>query len=705
MPCSSNGNAPLQQPQPGTGLTVLDLLELHPFTPRREFLPATKAELVNAVARSTAERKESHALGSNWSLSLAGESADDVINTCRLSRHLAQPFPAVLASSPLAHDRARGGGHTVFDSWVPQDGGRHFIHVEAGIKFKDLLVDLKACRLALPTMGAGGGQSLAGALSTGTHGADFHVPPLVEWIRAVHLVGPGGQEWWITPAQSLFARDEVRRLPGWCPDARIVAHDDAFAAVRVAAGRMGVIYALVLEVVPAYVLVEANLPTTWHSIHNQLAHSRVKTWGGVFNADLEVVNEGWFSQNVVDTMPGITGGSVPVGAKGKNPAGIKRPLSDAQSRELTVQVDALKLAMLDIRDLAEDLSGLAPVQLRHVNIAMNLSRTEQCWITRRWAVPATVRDSHLGPVKREPIEQALIDHPRQPLELIGPIIQEFTKDLDFLDLAGATLLYGGEEIGGHGGQVTELLHLLQVQIPQVAYECATAGATSGEALFLILYRILSNPSLPTRIHDAVLDAITSIVGADFKKRVRAGHASDVLDTHNYDFDGAQSGNSAEFHFDASASDYLTFADRVVSLAGEHYPVLGYLGIRFTPGSSALIAMQQFDLTASVEVATGRVRTEDVYHDFWTSLHNAAEQLNGIPHWGEESRQSKAALAGHYGQRLTRWQAMLAELSTDGPRVFSNDFSRSSGLEPSTPTGLFLGEPLSMYRDTLEACSD
>ncbi len=693
MPCTNDARASVQQPE--DGLTVLDLLELHPFVPARQFLPTSRSELVDAVARSTSEGKESHALGSNWSLSLAEVSADDVINTSALNQHLCQPFPR--SNQLLDSSRIRGAGHSLFDTWVPRDGDRHFVHVEAGIKLKDLLSDLKACGLALPTMGAGGGQSLAGALSTSTHGADFAVEPLVEWVRAVHLVGPGGQEWWITPAHSMFARDAVLGLPGWCPDTRIVAFDDAFDAVRVAAGRMGVIYAFVLEVVPAYTLVEANVTTTWDAVR-QLLHSSSVTvegpTGGAFSASLTGVEAGWFSENVIDRGPVM--GSALVGGKGMNPAAHRAAMA---------RLHELRLAMLNIRGLAEDLRGLGPLPLRHLNIAMNLSRTQQCWVTRRWAAPVTVRDAHLGSERSDAILTALVTHKRDPVKLVGPLIHKFLETFDALDYTTATVKYGLEEIGGDGGQATEFLHLLRVQIPQIAHECAAAGTTSGEALFLIMYRILTNHSLPAAVHHAVLDAIANVVGADFAKPVRAGHASDMLDTHNYDLDGTQSGNSAEFHFDASAADYLIFADRVVELAGRHFPVLGYLGIRFTPGSSALIAMQQFDLTASVEVATGRVRTEDVYLGFWADLHHAAEQLGGIPHWGQESRQSTVAIAGHYGQRLGRWRAMLAELSTDGPRTFSNDFTRMSGLEPAAPTGLFLGDALSLFRITLDAGSD
>src|SRR4051794_31108622 len=150
-------------------------------------------------------------------------------------------------------------------------------------------------------MGAAGAQSLAGSLSTGTHGADFQVPTLVDWIQAVHLIGPRGQEWWITPEAGIFADERVFTLPDWCEDAHIFANDDAFDTVRVGVGRMGVIYSMILEVVPAYSLIEVNLQHTWTELRPQLSTSRITAGNatGIFNAPLTDLESGWFRSEVL----------------------------------------------------------------------------------------------------------------------------------------------------------------------------------------------------------------------------------------------------------------------------------------------------------------------------------------------------------------------------------------------------------------------
>ena len=246
MPCQSNSVASVPNKE------VTDLLFVHPFTAATYFQPQNKAELVAAVMQAKQSGRSLRAIGSNWSISLAGV-ADDVVDTSALQR-FGQPRPTL--NNPLPAGCIRGAGSDFLAKACARDSktaGRHFLAgtVEAGIKIKELLADLSSCGLSLPTMGDGAGQSLIGALSTATHGADFRVPLLIDWIRAVHLVGPTGQEIWVTPEASPFGFPPlVTMLPGWCADARFVPNNDAFNAVRVGVGRMGVVYAVVLEVVP-----------------------------------------------------------------------------------------------------------------------------------------------------------------------------------------------------------------------------------------------------------------------------------------------------------------------------------------------------------------------------------------------------------------------------------------------------------------------
>jgi FAD/FMN-containing dehydrogenase len=129
-------------------------------------------------------------------------------------------------------------------------GGR-LVHFEAGIRLAALCEQLATGNLALPTLGGSNGQALAGAISTSTHGGDWNQPPFPDIVRAVHLVFAGGKEVWIESDSNPLTQngmDALLRGVLPCPDTLIVRDDRIFNAVRVACGRFGVIYSVVLEV-------------------------------------------------------------------------------------------------------------------------------------------------------------------------------------------------------------------------------------------------------------------------------------------------------------------------------------------------------------------------------------------------------------------------------------------------------------------------
>jgi hypothetical protein len=669
MPCpsSSVGEVPNAQ--------VTDLLFRHAFTAAVLFKPGDRPELVAAVAQAALNGRSVRAIGSNWSLSSAGV-ADQVIDTSALQLFLGQPFPA--PAQPLPPTRIRGSGSDLLAkacSRDPQTAGRHYVHVEAGIKIKDLLADLGGCGMALRTMGDGAGQSLIGALSTATHGGDFQVSPLVEWVRAVHLVGPTGQEFWVTPKASPFGfAPLVTTLPGWCADARFVSDDDAFDAVRVGVGRMGVVYAVILEVVEQYTLLEVNLEHRWSDIRAQLTTSRI-TGGspsGVFEAGVTDLDGGWFRTEVLKRTIYLD----PSTHNAKfvySPGPPKWPgVPQYFDTHPNVYVDLL--SDLGLSTLAADLRGGGAMPLHHINLAISLSTPDRCWIRRRWKRASPVRALAVGPGEDDPLVGAIKANKTNPPGIVSALKDRLQIDplLNFLGWLA------------HDPRKHRLDWYLDEEIDRIAAEHAKQGATSGEALFLILYRIATDPILEAA--DDVANAASSIIAQSFSKLARVGPASgnlhqNMLDAHDYGLDGAQSGDSAEFHFDASASQYLDFIDAVIGLAGRDSAVFGYIGIRFTPAATALIAMQQFKLTASVEVSTPRSRLEDVYAGFWNNVHAAANVRGGIAHWGQAIRQSASDLGTRYGNRLLRWRTALANLAAGGPGVFSTLFSRDKGLEP------------------------
>jgi hypothetical protein len=282
MPCPGSGSTASLD----TGKQVKDYHGLHPYTPPDGiFKPSTRADLVSIVQMIEGKVGKAKAIGSVWSLSTAPDSDGFVIDTSGLNRHLSQPFafptPPGQPGTPLVvsvlWDPSRFATPAHNAQWLatlarpgfPQAGGI-LIHVQAGIQIKTLLEDLASVGLALPTMGAAGGQSLAGALSTATHGSDVNLSLLGDAVRAVHLIGPGGQEWWIQSNDGYGSETHYSQLPDWCHDTKVVRDTDFLQSVVVGVGRFGIVYSMVLEVVPQYLLEEETEETTWTKIRTVL---------------------------------------------------------------------------------------------------------------------------------------------------------------------------------------------------------------------------------------------------------------------------------------------------------------------------------------------------------------------------------------------------------------------------------------------------
>src|SRR3989441_2694434 len=63
---------------------------------------------------------------------------------------------------------------------------------EAGIRLRELNAHLDAHGLALSNMGGYDGQTVAGVISTSTHGSGIGFGPLPEQIRSLDVVAGGG---------------------------------------------------------------------------------------------------------------------------------------------------------------------------------------------------------------------------------------------------------------------------------------------------------------------------------------------------------------------------------------------------------------------------------------------------------------------------------------------------------------------------------
>ncbi len=210
--------------------------------------PDTLEELVDIVNEAERLGRHVRAVGSSWSNSDVAVTPDYLVETKKLAGELA----GVLNGPNILK--------------VPRD---NLVHVEAGITLGDLIHLLEKRNLALPVLGGSSGQTLAGALSTSVHGADFKRGPIPDMVRAIHLVGPGGTQHWIEPSAGITHRVALSQALG-IDIANVHQDDDWFNSVLVSVGSLGIIYSLIIQVVPQFDLIENCEWLTWTEVRARL---------------------------------------------------------------------------------------------------------------------------------------------------------------------------------------------------------------------------------------------------------------------------------------------------------------------------------------------------------------------------------------------------------------------------------------------------
>lgn len=125
------------------------------------------------------------------------------------------------------------------------------VFVQCGISIADLNRYLAGRGQALPTSGASNGQTIVGALSTGTHGAAIDVGAIPEYVVAIHLAAsPDGRTVWLERASRPVVQDDIiARF-----DAEPVRDDELFDAALVSFGCFGIVLGVVIEPVAPYYL-------------------------------------------------------------------------------------------------------------------------------------------------------------------------------------------------------------------------------------------------------------------------------------------------------------------------------------------------------------------------------------------------------------------------------------------------------------------
>lgn len=152
--------------------------------------------------------------------------------------------------------------------------GTTLMRVQSGILIKDLNQQLDSRGLALVHMPAYDGQTISGAMSTGTHGSGAKWGPMASMLRSIVMVVGNGTVFQIEPASSAIT--DPSKFSGMVPEAPgvpvvLLQNDDWFHAAQVSMGCLGVIYSYTIEVTAAFHVSENRTAVRWEDIKSQFA--------------------------------------------------------------------------------------------------------------------------------------------------------------------------------------------------------------------------------------------------------------------------------------------------------------------------------------------------------------------------------------------------------------------------------------------------
>nr|WP_294793637.1 FAD-binding protein [uncultured Mucilaginibacter sp.] len=208
------------------------------------FKPTTPQEVIAIIREAEKKDYRVKAVGSGHSFSDIALTRDFLINTHQLNK--------VLSTNLL--------------SLLPGIDAAHLFVCECGVLIRQLNAALDARGLALPNMGAYTGQTIAGAISTATHGSGIKLGSLASLVEAIVMIGEKGEVFHIERGNGISAAPiQMGDIP-----VTLIQNDDAFYSSVVSMGCLGVTYALVLKVTDAYLLKEERTFSSWEKIKGQL---------------------------------------------------------------------------------------------------------------------------------------------------------------------------------------------------------------------------------------------------------------------------------------------------------------------------------------------------------------------------------------------------------------------------------------------------
>ena len=211
----------IETPDPRDGTQIIGDLRL------------TVEALKGIIADAAKAGQRLRCIGGSWSLSNVVETDGWLINTRGLN----------LCLTSISNSY-------VSENYNVKKDPASLYFAQCGTSVQELIDILFKDRMTLTTVGASNGQTIVGAIATGTHGSAYNYGSMTEYVVGIHLIVSPERDIWLERKSYPVVSEEFIELMG----TELVADDDLFNAVLVSFGSFGIVHGVMIEAEPVYLL-------------------------------------------------------------------------------------------------------------------------------------------------------------------------------------------------------------------------------------------------------------------------------------------------------------------------------------------------------------------------------------------------------------------------------------------------------------------
>ena len=214
----------VQQLTPGASFK----LQLPNLPTAGERYQKTTANIQWLIGQAIAGGFTMRALGNNWSFTKVGMADGGLVDTVSLKQ------TKILNNTMVSPDYLAAG-----------NSSGNLFFTQCGMKVLELETILEGRGKSLRASGASNAQTIAGALSTGTHGAAYRFGAVHDQVVGIHLVCGPDKHVWLERESYPVAGDTLLE---WMGNPEVRRDDNLFNAAVVSFGSFGIIHGVLLEV-------------------------------------------------------------------------------------------------------------------------------------------------------------------------------------------------------------------------------------------------------------------------------------------------------------------------------------------------------------------------------------------------------------------------------------------------------------------------